>query len=83
MSVGTNQLRLANGDVITTKAYVSFVGPVPPNGAPKRREPIDPRDRITIGYGGANPLTGVIVENPGGGVDPETGRPYANVVWLK
>jgi len=67
-----------DGQVITTKARISFLVPVEPNGAEGRQEPIDPRDRITLPSG----LTGHIVEVPGVLVDPATGRPYVSTVWL-
>jgi hypothetical protein len=76
---GTNQKRTPTGETITTRACVSFLQPVPPNGATGRREPIDPRDRITLPSG----LTGPLVENPGAMVDPSTGRPYISVFWLQ
>lgn len=76
---GTNQIRLPNGDVFTARACISFLVPVLANGAAGRKEPIDPRDRITLPSG----LTGPIVENPGGMVDPQTGRPFINTFWLK
>lgn len=76
---GTDQVRQSGGDVITVRAHVAFRDPVPANGAPKRREPIDPRDRITLPSG----LTGPIVDNPGATVDPTTGRPYVSAFWLR
>jgi len=76
---GTNQRRLPTGEVITTRACVSFLAPIAPNGAAGRREPIDPRDRVTLPSG----LTGPLTENPGAMVDPSTGRPYISVFWLQ
>jgi len=76
---GTTQRRLPTGDVITTRACVTFYSPVPSNGASGRRDPIDPRDRITLPSG----LTGPIVDAPGAGIDPSTGHPYVSVFWLK
>lgn len=67
---GTRQVRTATGETITTQACVLLLGTVAPNGAAGRREPIDPRDRITLPSG----YTGPIVENPGA---PPTS------VWLK
>jgi hypothetical protein len=80
---GTNQLRLATGEEISTKACVSFLTPVEANGAADRREPIDPRDRITIRPGTPTEVTGVIVDNPGAQLDPSTGAPYINSMWLR
>lgn len=76
---GSRQVRLTTGDVITTKACLSFLSPIPPNGASGRREPVDPRDRFTLPSG----LTGPIVEAPGAAIDPSTGRPFISVFWLK
>jgi hypothetical protein len=77
---GTNQhRRMPSGDVITARAAVTFLDPVPPNGTPGRREPIDPRDRITLPSG----LTGPIVEAQGGMIDPSTNAPYISSFWLK
>jgi hypothetical protein len=67
-----------DGQVMTTKARLGFVGPVAPNGAPKRREPFDPRDKITLPSG----ITGRIVEVPGTMLNPDTGAPYTRTVWL-
>jgi len=69
---------MPDGKVITTKARLAFVGPIPPNGAPDRQEPIDPRDRLILPSG----LTGYIVEVPGALIDPGTGAPYVRTVWL-
>lgn len=76
---GSNQVRLQNGDSISTKACISFLRPVPDHGAPGRREPIDPRDKITLPSG----TTGLLVESPGALIDPTTGRRYINVFWLQ
>lgn len=76
---GANTRRLPTGEVITARACISFLFPVAPNGAPGRREPIDPRDRITLPSG----LTGPLVESPGAAIDPTTNRPYISVFWLQ
>lgn len=68
-----------DGQVITTKARISFLGPVEPNGALGRQEPIDPRDNFTLPSG----LTGqIILEVPGVLLNPETNAPYVRTVWL-
>lgn len=67
-----------DGTVITTKARLSFLEPVPPNGAEGRQEPFDSRDIFTLPSG----LSGHPVEVPGVLVDPLTGHPYVSTVWL-
>lgn len=67
-----------DGQVVTTKARISFLAPVPPHGAAGRQEPIDPRDRFTLPSG----LSGQAIEVPGVLVDPTTGHPYVSTVWL-
>jgi hypothetical protein len=76
---GTNQKRTLGGDVITVRACISFLDPIAPNGAEGRREPVDPRDRITLRSG----LTGPIVDAPGSVIDTETGRRVLSVFWMK
>jgi hypothetical protein len=71
--------RGGDGDVITTRACISFRDPVEPNGAEGRSEPIDPRDRITLPSG----LTGPIVSDDGAVINPTTGARSANTVWLR
>jgi hypothetical protein len=75
---GTNQIRRTDGSVITTRACISFLYPITHNGASGRREPIDPRDRITLPSG----YTGPIVENVGAIVHTGPLEPIT-VVWLK
>jgi hypothetical protein len=67
----------AKGEPITIVATLTFPYDVPPNGTPGRKEPIDPRDRITLADG----TTGPIVSS-GGYVDPGTHRPLAPIVML-
>jgi hypothetical protein len=68
-----------DGQVPTTGTRIEFLDPLPANGAVGRREPIDPRDLITL-EGETDP--GHIDEIPGVMVDPETNLPYVSVVWL-
>jgi hypothetical protein len=76
---GTNQVRLRTGDTITTRACISFLAAITPHGAAHRREPIDPRDRVTLPSG----LTGPVVDNPGSIINPDTARPHISVFWLR
>lgn len=69
---------MPDGHTVTLKARLSFVGPMEPNGAEGRQEPIDPRDKITLASG----LTGEILELPGAMLNPLTGRPYLSVIGL-
>jgi hypothetical protein len=68
----------ADGQIVTTKARLSFLDPIQPNGAVGRQEPVDPRDIFTLPSG----LTGRPIEVPGVLVDSQTGHPYVSTVWL-
>jgi len=68
-----------DGQVITTKARLSFLAPIEPIAAEGRQNPIDPRDILTLPSG----LTGqIILEVPGVLLNPETNAPYVRTVWL-
>ena len=69
--------KLATGDVVMSRAVVTFLEPVTANGATGRREPIDPRDRITL----PDDTTGPILDVEGM-VDAETDAPYMSSVFL-
>lgn len=73
------QKRMVNTEseevVSTTK--ITIIGPVADNGAPGRREPIDPRDRLTMPDGITAPI--IMVK---GLIDPLTTRPYLFEIWL-
>lgn len=69
--------RLASGKEVMAYAVVTFLVPIAANGAAGRREPIDPRDRITLPDG----FTGPILEAVGV-TDPTTNRPYVLEVVL-
>jgi hypothetical protein len=81
---GSQQIRDATKEEVTVRACVCIFDPIPPNGAPGRREPIDPRDRITLESG----YTGPIVENDGSQriaapwMPAGSTRPV-HVLWLK
>lgn len=66
-----------NGQVIVQNAQVTFIYPISPNGAARRQEPVDPRDRITLPDGWTGPIV-----NVQGLVDPSTGLPYMTEVSL-
>lgn len=67
---GSGQVRTRDGEVIATRACILLLGTVAPNGTTGRREPIDPRDKLTLPSG----YTGPIVDNVGA---PPTS------VWLR
>lgn len=71
-------IRLRTGDIVTSRARVTFLEDVAENGTAGRREPVDPRDRLTLSDG----TTGPILDVPSGLVDPDTNRPYLSDVWL-
>jgi hypothetical protein len=59
------------GRVVDQVAEVVFIQPIPANGATGRKEPIDPRDTITL----PNGWMGHVL-NVEGAVDPSTNAPY-------
>lgn len=65
------------GDVVASRARISFVGAVEPNGAEGRDEPIDSRDRLTLPGGITGPLLDVA-----GTTDPTTGSPFSLTAWI-
>lgn len=75
----TPHRRSSDGEVITTRACISFREPLEPVGAEGRHEPIDARDLITLPSG----LTGPLVSNEGSIVNPSTGAPTVNTVWMR
>jgi len=76
---GAFHIQRPDGQVILTKARVGFVGPVEPNGAEGRQEPVDPRDEFMLHPDGPR-LKAVGV--PGCLISPDTGAPYSRTVWL-
>jgi hypothetical protein len=76
---GEQHHKRSDGQVITTKARLVLLKEVPPNGALLRREPIDPRDRITLPSG----ATGHLAELPGVQTNPFTGQSFNRVVWIE
>lgn len=78
--VVSNKLRTivsTSGQLITAMSTLTFTTLPLSNGATGRREPIDPRDRITL----SDEFTGPIVY-VGGPIDPETGKGYILSVAL-
>lgn len=77
VSMKQRMRRMPDGREVVQRAVVTFVGPVAANGAAGRREPVDPRDRITLPSGFTGPILDVE-----GAVDPATGAPYTVKVTL-
>lgn len=67
----------STGQPITIMSSLTFLDPIPSQGASGRREPIDPRDRITAPSGFSGPIVDV-----GGTINPETGRGFITEVML-
>jgi hypothetical protein len=70
----------ASGQLIETKANVTFLRPVPPTAAlagQTRTNPIDPRDIIILPDGTTGPIIRI-----GGFVNAQTHRPYMSEVTL-
>jgi hypothetical protein len=70
-------VKLKNGEVVASRAQVTFLRPVTANGATGRREPIDPRDKITLPDGETGPILDVE-----GLFDSSTNAPYMLSVFL-
>jgi hypothetical protein len=74
----TNKQLVTLGKVIDVAATLTIVGDLAPNGATDRREPIDPRDVITLPDG----FTGPIIDVPNAVTDPITGRGLIQQIML-
>jgi hypothetical protein len=69
--------RTANGENVLSRTKLTFLDPISGNGADGRREPFDPRDRITLPDGTTGPILDV-----SGLADPTTSYPYMYEVYL-
>jgi len=67
----------SSGRLVLVQAYVAFIRPIPPNGAAGRKEPVDPRDRLTLPDGSTGPIV-----DQSGLVDASTTRPFYAEVWI-
>lgn len=78
--VDLTRKRRFNGDgqLITVVASITILQPVTSNGAAGRREPVDPRDKITLPDGS----TGPILAGPGAVWNPAAGAPFLNELEL-
>lgn len=60
------EIRLSDGRYVSVKAKLTFLEVITPNGAKDRVEPVDIRDRITLGDGTTGPIVEVKgLRNPG------------------
>ena len=75
--IGRSKEDIVDGQELQLKSVITIPRPFPANGADDRKEPIDPRDKITL----PNGYTGPIV-NVEGIIDPATGYPYMFVIGL-
>jgi len=75
--VGRSKQDVVDGQEVVQKAMVTIPRPVAPNGAANRKEPIDPRDKITLPNGYTGPIM-----NINGIIDPATGLPYMFEIGL-
>lgn len=74
----TNKMIEHGGEQITVGATLTVIGDIQPNGATGRREPIDPRDRITLPDG----FTGPVISSPNSVIDPSTNRGFIHEIML-
>lgn len=65
------------GQAITVMSTLTFTSPIKENGASGRREPIDPRDKMTLPDG----FTGPIIDT-GAPIDPKTRQGYITQIML-
>lgn len=70
-------IRTTGGQEVQARAALTFLAPITANGASGRREPIDPRDLITLPDGTTGPILDIQ-----GTVDPDTSQPFALRVFL-
>ncbi len=69
--------QLGDGRLVKTKAKLTFLEVIPPNGAKGRDEPIDSRDKFVLADGTTGPILDIK-----GLRDPGKGRPFLLEVWL-
>src|SRR5688572_2089446 len=77
----TNKVYIRNAQIVSISAILTVTEPVPFNLTvtdPPRKNPIDPRDRITLPDGTAGP----IISTPGAVNNPNTGTGFIQVVEI-
>lgn len=65
------------GGVVQVKGKLTFLDPIPPNGAVGRIEPIDNRDLIVLPDGTSGPIY-----RPEGLYNPVTDAPFLIELWI-
>jgi hypothetical protein len=70
-------VKTANGQEVVATTYIGILEEVAPNGAPKRHEPIDERDKFVLPDG----TSGTILKVDGL-IDAGTNAPYFSEVYL-
>lgn len=68
----------AAGQAITVMSTLTILEAIPADGTAGRKEPIDPRDRITTPSG----FVGRVIDTPGSVVDPGTGKGFIQSIML-
>lgn len=63
--------RMPTGEVVTQQAKITFLALIPDTGGANRKEPIDPRDKLTLPSGRTGQLLSIE-----GVTNPTTSRPY-------
>lgn len=71
------RVRMEDGVLLMTIAEITFLDPIPDNGASGRKEPVDNRDKIVLPDGSTGPIV-----STGGPLDAGTNRPFLNTVLL-
>lgn len=66
-----------SGRAVMTRAKVTILETIPPNGTSGRDEPVDSRDKIILSDGTSGPIVDIV-----GMTDPSTTRPYFVEVWI-
>jgi len=75
VELSRNRVVGADGQVLFTRYSVTFLQPLPANGAEGRQEPIDPRDKLVLPNGEK-----VDVIDIKGFIDADTGAPFMSEV---
>jgi hypothetical protein len=70
-------IKTSSGQLLMSRATVTFLEPIEANGATGRQEPIDSRDVITLPDGTTGPILDI-----SGFVNNETNAPYFSVVSI-
>lgn len=71
------RVRTVNDEDVLSRAVITILQPVTANGATGRKEPIDPRDRITLPDSTIGPILKVE-----GMINPDTSELFMVSVWL-